>query len=89
MLLPFLVAFIYIPSAIGAIICLLVVHRIPGSRLAVLLRWRRGAAGRRLSGSVWSLLSRPEERPAHARAGSRRFSAGCGSPSSGCCRVGG
>ena len=35
MLLPFLVAFIYIPVAIGGIICLWVVRRIPDSRLAV------------------------------------------------------
>jgi ABC-2 type transport system permease protein len=37
MLLPYLVAFIYIPVAIGAIICLWVVQRIPDSRLAVLV----------------------------------------------------
>jgi ABC-2 type transport system permease protein len=37
MLVPYLVAFIYIPVAIGAIICLLVVYRIPDSRLGVLI----------------------------------------------------
>ena len=37
MLLPFLVAFIYIPVAVGAIICLWVVRRIPDSRLAVVI----------------------------------------------------
>ena len=46
MLPPFLVAFIYIPVAIGAIICLWVVHRIPASRLAVLIG---GGCG----GGVW------------------------------------
>ena len=37
MLLPYLVAFIYIPVGIGAIVCLLVVYRIPDSRLTVLI----------------------------------------------------
>lgn len=33
LLLPFMLAFIYIPGALGAILCLLVVHRIPQARL--------------------------------------------------------
>ncbi|MBU4272524.1 MAG: hypothetical protein KKA28_11745 [Planctomycetes bacterium] len=37
LLLPFIVAFVYIPVSIGAIICLWVVHRVPGNRLAVLV----------------------------------------------------
>ncbi len=37
LLLPFIVAFIYIPVSIGAIICLWVVHRVPDNRLAVLV----------------------------------------------------
>jgi ABC-2 type transport system permease protein len=37
MLLPYLLAFIYIPVAFGAMICLTVVRRIPDSRLTVLI----------------------------------------------------
>jgi ABC-2 type transport system permease protein len=33
LLLPFMLAFIYIPGALGAILCLIVVHRIPQARL--------------------------------------------------------
>jgi ABC-2 type transport system permease protein len=33
LLLPFMLAFIYIPGAMGAILCLLIVHRIPQARL--------------------------------------------------------
>ncbi len=59
MLPPFLVAFIYIPVAIGAIICLWVVHRIPDSRLAVLI----GGGVALVVGGVWIawlLLSSPK-----------------------------
>ena len=37
MLLPCLVAFVYIPVAIGAMACLWIVHRVPGSRRAVVI----------------------------------------------------
>lgn len=37
LLLPFIVAFVYIPVSIGAIICLFVVHRFPGNRMVVLV----------------------------------------------------
>lgn len=60
MLLPFLVAFIYIPVALGAIICLWVVHRVPDSRLTVLI----GGGVLLVAGGawfVWSLLSGPEK----------------------------
>ncbi len=33
LLLPFMLAFIYIPGAVGGILCLLIVHRIPQARL--------------------------------------------------------
>lgn len=33
LVMPFMLAFIYIPGAVGAILCLLVVHRIPQARL--------------------------------------------------------
>ena len=59
MLLPYLVAFIYIPAAIGAIACLWIVRRIPGSRRAVLI----GGGMAILAGGAWmawSLLSGPE-----------------------------
>jgi ABC-2 type transport system permease protein len=49
MLLPYLVSFIYIPVAIGAIICLWVVYRIPDSRLAVLIAGAVALA----AGAVW------------------------------------
>jgi ABC-2 type transport system permease protein len=59
MLLPYLVAFLYIPAALGAILCLLVVRALPGRRrlltclallsLAVFVGW-----------IVWSLIVGPE-----------------------------
>ena len=49
MLLPYLLAFIYIPVAVGAIICLWVVRRIPDGRLAVLI----GGGVVLLAGAVW------------------------------------
>jgi ABC-2 type transport system permease protein len=58
MLLPLLIAFIYIPVAIGAIICLLVVRHIPDSRLTVLI----GGVVALAAGGVWItwlLLSDP------------------------------
>ncbi len=56
LLLPFVVAFIYIPVAVGAIICLWVVRRIPDNRLAVLVGRRRVAgwpAPRGWRGACW------------------------------------
>ncbi len=59
MLLPFLVSFIYIPVALGAIVCLCVVRRVPDSRLAVLI-----AAGIVFVAGgvwiVWSLINGPQ-----------------------------
>jgi ABC-2 type transport system permease protein len=49
MLLPYLIAFIYIPVAIGAMICMLVVRRIPDSRLALSVV----AGALLLAGAVW------------------------------------
>ena len=66
MLLPYLVAFIYIPVAIGAIVCLWVVHRIPDSRLAVLIG---GGVVLLAGGGMDGLVAAgdPERQPAHAR----------------------
>ena len=60
MLLPFLVAFVYIPAAIGAILCLLVVQRTAAAGCSVArrlacLRWRRCTGW-----IVWSLMAGPE-----------------------------
>jgi ABC-2 type transport system permease protein len=35
MLLPFIVSFLYIPSAFGAMLCVVITHRLPGKRLHV------------------------------------------------------
>ena len=58
MLFPYLAAFVYIPVAIGAILCLAIVHRLPGSRVAVLTG---GAVVLAAGGAwlAWSLLRRP------------------------------
>jgi len=58
-LLPFLVSFIYIPVAIGAMICLFIVRRVPDSRMAVLI----GAGIVLIAGAVWitwSLINGPQ-----------------------------
>jgi ABC-2 type transport system permease protein len=58
-LIPFLVAFTYVPAGIGAVACLLVVYRLPSVRWHVF--WLVGlaiVAGCLLTG--WSLLSSPE-----------------------------
>jgi ABC-2 type transport system permease protein len=59
LLAPFVVAFIYIPVAVGAILCLWVVRRVPDNRLAVL-----GAAGAMLVAAAawmaWSVLAGPK-----------------------------
>jgi ABC-2 type transport system permease protein len=49
LLLPYLLAFIHIPVAIGAIICLAVMRRIPDGRLVVLI----GGGVLFLAGAVW------------------------------------
>jgi ABC-2 type transport system permease protein len=36
MLAPFMVAFVYVPSAVGAILCMLIVYRVPTARVQVL-----------------------------------------------------
>jgi ABC-2 type transport system permease protein len=60
MLLPYLAAFIYIPVAIGGMICLWVIERIPDRRLSVLI----GGAIVSVAAGVWitvSLLNGPEK----------------------------
>jgi ABC-2 type transport system permease protein len=49
MLLPCLVAFVYVPAAIGAMICLFVVYRTPNSRLTILV----GSCVFVLASSAW------------------------------------
>lgn len=59
MLAPFLTAFVYIPAAVGAILCMVVVHRLPGRRvhvLAAVAALLLAAAGYQ----AWSLLAGPE-----------------------------
>ena len=58
-LVPMIVAFVYIPAAIGAILCLAVVRCVPGIRLRVLAT---AAAVLALVGAwiVWSVLSGPQ-----------------------------
>ena len=72
----YLVAFIYIPVAVGAIVCLWVVHHIPSNRLAVLI-----IGGLLLLGGAvwmcWSLLTGPE---LSHQLGSSRFSENCSRP---------
>ncbi len=62
MLLPFLITFVYIPAAVGAILCLLIMHRLPGARFYLLV-----AAGAICIAagiwSGWSLLSNPASNP--------------------------
>lgn len=55
---PFLAAFSYIPAAIGAMVCLVVVRWFPGARLLFLV----GVIGVLLAGSAWLVrgLSSPE-----------------------------
>lgn len=59
MLLPFMVAFVYIPAGIGAILCLLIMYGLPDKRLYVLLL----AGGLLAVGALWiawSLLTGPQ-----------------------------
>ena len=59
MLLPFLLAFIYIPAGAGAILCMVIVHWLPRGRFAVAAMLVLAA----LAGLIWlawSLLSGPE-----------------------------
>jgi len=60
LLLPFIFAFVYIPVAVGAIVCLVVVHRIPGNRSAALVAGAvllLGIAG----WMAWNLLAGPRD----------------------------
>jgi len=59
MMLPFLVAFVYIPGGIGALICLVVVHRLPAARWYVLVGAGLVVLLAALWG-VWSLATGPE-----------------------------
>ena len=59
MLLPLMAAFIYIPSGIGAVACLEIMYRVPGSRVRVLVI----TAALLVTGAcwmVWSLVTGPE-----------------------------
>jgi ABC-2 type transport system permease protein len=59
MLLPYLVAFLYIPAAFGAIACLLIVRLLPGRRKLLAVLTFMLLAG--LTGWImWSLLAGPE-----------------------------
>lgn len=59
MVLPYLIAFVYIPVALGGIVCLCVVRRVPQSRMAVLI-----GVGAIVSAAAaylaWSLVCSPE-----------------------------
>jgi ABC-2 type transport system permease protein len=58
MLLPFLLAFVYIPAALGSILCLLIVYRLPRGQVALMV-----FAGLAILGGlgllVWSIISAP------------------------------
>lgn len=59
MLLPLLIAFTYVPAALGAIACLLIVYRLPSGRSYLLV----GAAAATIALAVfaaWSIFSVPE-----------------------------
>ena len=59
MLPPFMVAFVYIPSGIGAVVCLVVVRHLPGRRRQLLVL----ASGLLAAGTlwvIWSLVNSPE-----------------------------
>ena len=59
MLLPFMVAFVYIPAGIAAVLCLGIVRHLPGKRLHVLLL----GGGLLAAGGLWvawSLVTSPE-----------------------------
>ncbi|HTM54172.1 MAG TPA: hypothetical protein VL175_09090 [Pirellulales bacterium] len=59
LLVPFMVAFVYIPGGVGAIVCLVFVHRV--SRLHHRVLWLLGAAGIGLAiVLVWSLVAPSE-----------------------------
>lgn len=66
MLLPFLVAFTYVPAAVGAVICLVVVYRLPSLRLHVVAVVGLGLV---LGGLLifWYLTSGPENNLLTAR----------------------
>ena len=59
MLPPFMAAFVYIPSGIGAILCLGVVRHLPNKRLHVLLL-ASGLLGAAALWAIWSLATSPE-----------------------------
>lgn len=59
MLLPFMVAFVYIPAGIGAVLCLVVIRHLPGKRLHALLLGGGLLAAAGLWG-VWALVTSPE-----------------------------
>jgi ABC-2 type transport system permease protein len=59
MMIPFVFSFVYIPAAIGAVICMLIIYIMPGKRRLIVCT----AGGLLLAGSywlVWSLLKGPE-----------------------------
>ncbi len=59
MLLPYLVAFVYIPVAVGAMLCLWIVRRVPNVRLAVIVVGTAVLVGG-AAWTAWSLLSGPK-----------------------------
>ena len=84
---PLMLGFVYIPSAIGAIVCLLVVRHMPRRRGAVVAMLGMVVLG----AGIWaarSVLSTPESNLLTPN-GFKRSCAACNSPTSVCCQVGG
>ncbi len=87
MLLPCLVAFVYVPAAIGAVACLCVVRRVPHKRTSVLL----GSGALVLIAAAllgWTLLS-GQSHDLLTPEWFHQLLGACSSPSSVCCQVGG
>jgi len=59
MLVPFMVAFIYIPAALGALLCLAIVYWIPAARLKV-LSWGIVLLVAFAVWTIWSVVAGPE-----------------------------
>ncbi len=59
MLLPFLLAFIYIPSGLGAVLCMAIVYWLPRGRLGLAVFLALAAVGG-LAWMAWSLATGPE-----------------------------
>jgi ABC-2 type transport system permease protein len=61
LLLPFVVAFVHIPAAVGGILCLLVVNRLPAVRVHALVLCALAAVAS-LSWLAWTAFSGPESK---------------------------